>query len=101
MICFRRKSFHLFCAFFAFFVVTGDLVADALHDASGVCLADAQDGDHASCPACGCSLHTGAALGFDALVFSLPNEVAASLPIQSSRRPVRAPAEIDHPPQLA
>ncbi len=101
MTFFRRKFFHLLCAFFALFVVTGDLVADAVHDASGACVTESQSGNHASCPACGCALHVGAALGFDQVAAFLPNEIATAVAEFSPRRSLAPPAEIDHPPQLA
>ncbi|MEO7166497.1 MAG: hypothetical protein ABI016_05605 [Chthoniobacterales bacterium] len=98
---FRYQSFQLLCAFFALFVVAGDLVADSLHDASGACASESQGGDHASCPACGCSLHVGAALGFDRATAFLPNEIATAIAELSPIRSLAPPAEIDHPPQLS
>lgn len=98
---FPRKSFHLLCAVFAFFVIAGDLVADTMHDASGACASESQNGDHASCPACGCSLHAGAALGFDRAAAFLPNEVATAIAELSPTWSLAPPAEIDHPPQLS
>lgn len=100
MNCFRRKFFHLLCAFFALFVVTGDLIADAVHDASGACVTESQDGDHASCPACGCSLHTGAALALDRPAFFLPVNRVTFLADDTAQKAIGSPAEIDHPPQL-
>lgn len=98
---FRHQSFQLLCAFFAFFVVTGDLVADSLHDASGECLTESQSGDHESCPACGCALHVGAALAGDAPVSLLPNEIATRIVDRTPLAIASPAAEIDHPPQLA
>ncbi len=100
MNCFRHKTFHLLCAFFAFFVVTGDLVADAVHDASGACVSEAQTGDHGSCPACGCSLHTGSAIALDRPVFFLPPQRVTLLADDAVQTAIGSPAEIDHPPQL-
>lgn len=98
---FRHQSFQLFCAFFALFAVAGDLVADSLHDASGACVTESQSGDHASCPACGCSLHVGAALGFERAAAFLPNEIATAVADLAPAWSLAPPAEIDHPPQLA
>lgn len=97
---FRNRSFQLLCALFALFVITGDLVADSLHDATGACVTESQTGDHASCPACGCSLHAGAALGFDLPAVFLPNEIASRIADRSPLKIAVSSAEIDHPPQL-
>lgn len=97
---FRHQSFQLLCAFFALFVITGDLVADSLHDATGACATESQSGDHASCPVCGCSLHVGAALGLEVPAVFLPNEIATRIADRSQLRIAVSSAEIDHPPQL-
>jgi len=97
---FRRDSFHLFAALFAFFVIGGDLVADGIHDASGACSAESQSGDHAACPACGCSLHVGAALASYGPLLWPPDAIAVPVADRTPLRIVAAPAKIDHPPQL-
>ena len=101
MTFFRRQFFHLLCAFFALFVVAGDLVADSVHDASGACVSESQEGDHASCPACGCSLHTGAALLLERPIFFSPANRVTLLADAAAQKAVGSPTEIDHPPQLA
>lgn len=98
---FQRQSFQLLCAFFALFVVTGDLVADSFHDASGACATESQSGDHASCPVCGCSLHVGAVLGRDYPDALRPDETATQIADRPLLKLPDAAAEIEHPPQLA
>jgi len=44
----RNRSFQLLCALFAPFVVTADLVADSLPDATGACVTELATGDHAT-----------------------------------------------------
>ncbi len=97
---FRRRSLQLLCALFALFVVAGDLVADSLHDATGGCVTESQTGDHASCPVCGCSLHSGTALNLDAPSVCLPDETATPIADRSPLRIAVSSTEIDHPPQL-
>ncbi len=98
---FQHQSFQLLCALFALFVVTGDLVADSLHDATGACATESQSGDHTSCPACGCSLHAGAALGLDLPAVLVPSEVVTRIADGALLEVADAATEIDHPPQLA
>jgi len=102
MLSFCCKWFRVLCALFAFFVITGDLVADAVHDATGACVTESQSGDHDSCPACaGCAVHTWAALVDEgAVAIAATDGAGASLPEENGYCVVGLPAAIDHPPQL-
>ena len=106
MTLFSKKPFRVVCAMFAFFVFTGDLVADAVEDATGAyvaCLAQSQSGGHNSSPACsGCVNHTGAALANCTAVVVVAND-GAGAPVTEKIEycEVGSPAAIDHPPQLA
>jgi hypothetical protein len=103
MVLLRHPLFQTLCALFVAFVITGDIVGDAIHDASGACATESQDAGHDSCPACAqCSFHTGAALAHRAIAF-LSFDASASdlaLPIDDQLALGAAPS-IDHPPQLA
>ena len=101
MNCLRRKILRIACALFTCFVITGDILADAVHDATGACATESQSGCE-TCPACGCSIHTGTAVA--------PDLVALVSPITSTREWMAAfeealavgpAAAIDHPPQLS
>ncbi|CAN5525761.1 hypothetical protein BH18VER1_BH18VER1_22710 [soil metagenome] len=97
----RHRSFRILCALFAFFVITGDIVADAIHDASGSCATESQDG-HDSCPACGCTIHNGAAIAPDAVAVSLYDiGISVSMPLTDDQPAIGAAPAIDHPPQLS
>ena len=97
----RHRSFRLLCALFAFFVV-GDIVADGLHDASGLCMTESQDAEHDSCPACGCSIHTGSALALEAMsCLPFASEASGRVATTDDRAALGAPPAIDHPPQLS
>jgi hypothetical protein len=100
---FSNKWFYTLGALFAFFVFTGDLVADAVHDATGGCVTESQSGSHDSCPACaGCSIHTGTALAHGNTIAIGANDGAiAFVPEKIDNCAVGLPAAIDHPPQLA
>ena len=93
----------MLCAFFALFVVTSDLVADAVHDATGGCVTESQSGGCDSCPACsGCAIHTATALMDSAAIVIIADDRAgAPAPEESERWAVGLAAAIDHPPQLA
>ena len=96
-----RPYLRILCAFFACFVL-GDIAADAIHDASGLCMTESQSSGHDSCPACGCSFHTGSAIPADALSLftSVADEMGRVFPPQD--RPAAGdPPAIDHPPQLS
>lgn len=98
----RLRSFRILCALFAFFVLSGDIVADAVHDASGACATESQDGGHDSCPACGCTIHNGSAMPPDAGVVSLHGiGISVSVPLTDDRPAIGAARAIDHPPQLS
>ncbi len=98
----RHRSFQLLCALFAFFVITGDIVADAIHDASGACATESPDRGHESCPACSCTIHNGSAIAPDAVAVSV-HGIGISVPmtITDDHPPIGATPAIDHPPQLA
>jgi len=98
----RHRSFRVLCALVAFVVFTGDIVADAIHDASGACATESQDGGHDSCPACACPTHTGSVISPDAIALH-EYGIAASqrLPITDDQPAVGVAPAIDHPPQLA
>jgi hypothetical protein len=100
---FSSRSSRILCAFFALFVITGDLVADAVHDATGACVTEAQNGGHDSCPACsGCAIHTATALMDAAAIIIVADDGAgAPLPQENDKRVIGLAAAIDHPPQLA
>jgi hypothetical protein len=99
---FSNKWFYTLCALFAFFVVTGDLVADAVHDATGGCVTESQSGGHDSCPACsGCAIHSATALvDSGAVTIGGISGAGAYLPEENNYCAVGLPAAIDHPPQL-
>ena len=99
---FRHRSLRIVCALLAFLLL-GDIVADGIHDASGLCATESQESGHDSCPACAqCTIHTGAALAPDAIAFlsSVP-DVTGSVSLTDDRPALGAPPAIDHPPQLA
>jgi len=100
---FRHRSFRILCALFAFFVITGDIVADAIHDATGACETVSETSGHDECPACGCTIHSGSAAAPDATVARLvPGDSASeSFSVTDDRPAPGAPPAIDHPPQLA
>jgi len=99
---FRQPLFRVFCALFAFFVITGDIVADAIHEATGACATESQDSDCDTCPACSCTIHNGAAVAPDAAALLGPvSATAKSMTITDDRPALGAATAIDHPPQLA
>lgn len=102
---FSSRSTRIMCAIFALLVVTvtGDLVADAVHHATGACVTESQTSGADSCPACaGCAIHTAAALMDAAALVILADEGAgASLPEENQQWGLGLAAAIDHPPQLA
>jgi hypothetical protein len=100
---FSNKWFYTLCALFAFFVFTGDLVADAVHDATGGCVTESQNGGgHDSCPTCAdCSIHTATALVDSAAIVMVADDGAGALvPEEREQSAVGLSAAIDHPPQL-
>lgn len=98
----RHRSLRILAALFAFLVIAGDLVADAIHDGSGACATESQDSNHSSCPVCGCTIHTGSATAVDAVAIVMPAVEATVLVSAADDRPVAgAEPAIDHPPQLA
>jgi hypothetical protein len=100
---FSNKWFYTLCALFAFFLFSGDLVADAVHDLTGGCITESQSGGHDSCPTCAdCSIHTGTALvDSAAIVMVAENGAGGTVPEERDQRAVGLPAAIDHPPELA
>ena len=100
---FRHRLFQTLCALFVAFVITGDIVADGLHDASGACASESQDAGHDSCPACAqCTFHTGAALAHRAIAFLSFDASASELALPTDDHlALGAAPSIDHPPQLA
>ena len=98
---FRRQSFQVLCAFFALFVVAGDLVADSLHEASGDCAADCQPAGHDPCPDCGCAIHGGSAVAPDAAAALGPAVVTVvSITTKDDQPALGVAPAIEHPPQL-
>jgi hypothetical protein len=97
------KSSRILCAFFALFVVTSDIVADAVHDATDACATESQGGGCDSCPACsGCAIHTATALMDSAVIVVVADDGAGvPVPEEGERWAVGLAAAIDHPPQLA
>jgi hypothetical protein len=100
---FSSRSSRILCAFFALFVITSDLIADAVHDATDACVTESQSGGCDSCPACsGCAIHTATALvDSTAMVIVADDGAGAPVPEESDRWAVGLAAAIDHPPQLA
>jgi hypothetical protein len=97
----RSKLLPIVCALFAFFVIAGDLVADSIHNATRACVTESQTSGHDSCPACGCSIHTGSAVAPDAVAVLIPAAETTELMSATDDRPaLGAPPAIDHPPQL-
>jgi hypothetical protein len=97
------RSSRIFCAFFALFVVTSDLVADAVHDATDACATESQGSGCDSCPACSdCAIHTATALiDSGAIVIVADDGAGAPVLEESAQWVVGLAAAIDHPPQLA
>jgi hypothetical protein len=100
---FRYRSFRILCALFAFFVITGDILADAIHDATGACETVSETSGHDDCPACGCTIHNGSAVAPDMTVARFaPGDLASESVLVSDDRPaLGALPAIDHPPQLS
>jgi hypothetical protein len=98
-----NKSLRMLCALLALFVITGDLIADAVHDASGACVTESQSGGCDSCPACiGCAIHSATALADFVALDVVPDDgTGALVPEESDHWAVGLAAAIDHPPQLA
>jgi hypothetical protein len=98
---FRHSSVRFASALFAWFVITGDIVADAVHDATGVCASESQSGCE-ECPACGCTIHTGSAVAPEAVTLVSPTVATTEWLRASDQKPAIGPAaSIDHPPQLS
>lgn len=100
---FRHRSFRILGALFAFLLVS-DIVADAIHDASGVCATESQSsGGHDSCPSCACSIHTSSAVAPDEAVtrFARGDSASESFSVTDDQLAPGEPPSIDHPPQLA
>ena len=105
MTLFKNKSFRVICALFAFLTISGDLVADSIHDASGACVteSESQNPGHDSCPNCVCcTVHNGSALACNAVALLAPGAAATDSISVSDDQPAAGwvPA-IDHPPQLS
>lgn len=99
---FRHRSFQIFCALFAFFVFTGDIVADAVYEASGACATECESSGCDTCPACVCPTHTGSAAASDGdAIFAHDLSTNDSVAITDIEPAFAAPQAIDHPPQLA
>jgi hypothetical protein len=101
---FSNKWFYTLCALIAFFLFAGDLVADAVHDATGGCVTESQSGGgHDSCPTCAdCAIHMATAL-VDSVAIDILADDGAGAPVPEERAQwvVGLAAAIDHPPQLA
>ena len=98
----HSKSLRIICALFALFVITGDLVADAVHEATGACATESQNSDCDSCPACaGCAIHAATALAVDSSGVIIPDAGAGNCISETMEQcAVGSPPAIDHPPQL-
>jgi len=102
----NRRFLRLFAAF-ALFALAGDIVADSLADLQGDhCVSESSQSDShqekTPCAHCSCAVHNGSAVAFSEAV-DVADAFGASL-FAGSRdesAPVRLPAAIDHPPQLA
>ncbi len=103
MAFFSSRSSRILCALFALFVISGDLVADAIHDATDACATESQSGGCDSCPACsGCAIHTATALTVDSGTVIAPEPGAADFVRETVEQcAIGSPPGIDHPPQLA
>jgi hypothetical protein len=100
MTCLRHSSLRILCALFAFCVITGDIVADAVHESIGACASESQDCD--SCPACGCTIHNGSAAAPDSVALLGPVDAIGAFITDTDDQPaLGASPAIDHPPQLA
>jgi hypothetical protein len=99
----RSKSLRIVCAFFALFVITGDLVADAVHEATDSCVTESHSGGCDSCPACaGCAIHAATALAVDSGGVIIPDVGAGNCISETIEQcAIGSPPAIDHPPQLA
>jgi hypothetical protein len=99
----HSKPSRIACALFALFVISADLMADAMHDATDACMTESQSGGCDSCPACsGCAIHTATALMDSAVIVIVADEGAgAPVPEESDQWAVGLASAIDHPPQLA
>ncbi len=100
------KLFLRFFAAMALFAFAGDLAADAISDAMGDhCNAQSSDASsgpekspcsHFACSACGGAM----VMAEGPMRMSKSSELAGTLSPDTSARPVRRTASIDHPPQL-
>jgi hypothetical protein len=98
---FRHSSFRVLCALFAFFVFTGDIVADAVYEASGACATECETSGCDTCPACVCPTHSGSAVASESdAVFGHDLTSNDSVPTTDDQPAFSAPPAIDHPPQL-
>jgi hypothetical protein len=100
----RTKRFQLFAALFAFTVVGGYLVADAIADATHGCAAESseQSGTPDGCAVCLTCSHGGALLALDSPADGLAAPIECYVVILTDERaPDGPPTRIDHPPQLA
>jgi hypothetical protein len=98
----RHRSFRLLCALFAFFMFTGDIIADSFYEATRACAADCQSSGCDTCPACACPTHSGSAAAPEGdATFRHDLATNDSVLIADDRPELGAPPAIDHPPQLA
>lgn len=99
---FRHRSFRILCALFAFFVFTGDIIADAVYEASGACASECESSGCETCPACVCPTHSGSAAAPEGdAIFGHDLTTNDSVAIPDDETAFGAPPAIDHPPQLA
>lgn len=107
MLSFRNKAILMLTALFALFVFTGDLVADAICEATGACVSESQESDNSggdqNCPACACAVQSAAVVRTETatLVHACAMEVELVFPVEFGAAPDGVRAAIDHPPQLA
>lgn len=97
------SSARIVCALFALFVITGDLIADGVHDATDACVTESQGGGCDSCPAClGCPIHTATALAADSGAVIVPELGTGDRVWEAIEQcAIGLPPAIDHPPQLS
>lgn len=99
---FRHRRFRILCALFAFFVFTGDIVADAVYEASGACASECESSGCETCPTCACPVHSGFVVSQDGpATFGHHLTTNDFVSASDDRTALGASPAIDHPPQLA
>jgi hypothetical protein len=94
-------------AAFALFIFAGDIVADSVVDAQGEhCVAQTcpshSHHEKTPCSHCSCAVHNGTVIAANnAVLISDDFQTFTLVVTGDASAPVRVPAAIDHPPQLA